>query len=1269
ERWGGGIFNESSSPTVTNCIFSGNSANESGGGMYNTSFSNPTVTNCTFAGNSAGDKGGGMYNSHGSPTVTNCTFTGNSADSGSGGGMCNRNSSSPTVTNCTFSGNSAGNSNGGGMYNEYSNPTVTNCIFWGNEIYGVATVSYSCVEGGYTGTGNIDINPMFVDAEGADNTYGTDDDDLHLLPASLCINAGDPTGDYTGQVDMDGDPRVLLGRVDMGADESPTIGYGDIVYVDQSATSGSNNGRSWSDAFLTLQDALDVAAGGPDQIWVAAATYYPTTDYGLGIGDRGRHFRIINGVAIYGGFNGTEKALYQRDVQNNVTIISGDLGTPGHNGDNCYHVFYHPDGSALEPNAVLDGFTITGGNADTSNPFNCGGGMYNYNCSPTLIDCVFTNNRAYLGGGMVNIYGSPTITGCTFGGNSADYGGGIYNSYSSPTFTNCNFAVNSADDNGGGICNWNFSNPIVTNCTFTGNAAVENGGGICNDNSSSPTVTGCVFSGNSADLGGGMYNTLSSSPVVTNCTFGWNAAQNGSAVAFDSYNQSYPSAIQIINCILWNVGNEIWNNDGSTITITYSNVQGGWPGQGNIDAGPLFIDPNGVDNTPGTDDDNLRLSGDSPCIDTGDNNAVTVTSDLDQRQRVIDGDGNGTATVDMGAYEYGTVIIYVDADVAGGDNSGAGWENAYKILQDALDVAIYGDEIWVADGTYYPSMMVGVRDDRYMTFQLINGVAIYGGFTGTETALDQRDVQNNETILSGDIGVPGDNDDNCYHVFYHPGGLALESNAILDGVTVTAGYADGSGDYNDGGGMFNKYNRPTVIDCTFTGNTAKYFGGGVCNSYSSPTMIGCTFTDNSARQDGGGMYNYYSSPTITGCTFTGNSARYSGGGMFNRHSSPTITGCNFTSNSKGGICNYYSSLSINHCTFSGNSGRGMINYYASPIVTNCTFTGNSDGGMYNGSGSPTVTNCTFTGNSAGVGGGIRNEESNLKVSNCILWGNTAIAGGNEIYLNRSTIDIEYCDIKGGQDRIYMYNEQNCTINWGAGNINADPLFVDADGADDIFGTEDDNLRLSAGSPCIDAGCDAGVYDDIEGKVRPWDYPGVDNNGDEGEFDMGAYEFWLVEAALKVTPRTLNCRSKGKWMKAHLVLPEGFTIADIDTNIPATLQPMNLTSANLEVFTNKEKLVEIVASFDREAFCSASGDLSDGVAVFGYLTEGTVFYGTASVRIITPGLGELAELSAYWLRSGCEKPDWCGGLDLNRDSEVNMLDFALLGKSEIEFIYK
>ncbi|MHC4123701.1 MAG: choice-of-anchor Q domain-containing protein [Planctomycetota bacterium] len=449
-------------------------------------------------------------------------------------------------------------------------------------------------------------------------------------------------------------------------------------------------------------------------------------------------------------------------------------------------------------------------------------------------------------------------------------------------------------------------------------------------------------------------------------------------------------------------------------------------------------------------------------------------------------------------------IIYVDVNTPA-DNDGSSWSNAYKYLQDALDDAVSGDEIWVSQGTYKPTKEVGGTDDRYKTFQMKNGVAIYGGFPNMgEADFEDRDPNIYKSILSGDLnGDDGpdfaNNAENSYHVFYHPYGTNLDSTAILDGCTITAGNADGPHPIHRwGAGMYNFENSPMVTNCTFTGNLADS-GSGMYNSLrSSPTVINCIFKGNSADYTGGGMYNNRSDPNINNCTFSNNSAFFYGGGMINNQSGPTVTNCTFTGNSAywgGGMDNYLSNSIIINCTFTSNSARynggGISNLVSDPNVINCNFIGNvsdaNGGGMYNKYSNSNVTNCTFTGNSAYWGGGMYNSfGSDPNVTNCILWGNTATNAGPQIYNDAdSSSTVSYSDIQGG-----------CL---GPGNIDEDPCFVDADGADDIFGTEDDNLRLPAYSPCIDVGDNSVVppgSTDLDGNPR------IVNE----IVDMGAYEF-------------------------------------------------------------------------------------------------------------------------------------------------------------------
>jgi len=177
-------------------------------------------------------------------------------------------------------------------------------------------------------------------------------------------------------------------------------------------------------------------------------------------------------------------------------------------------------------------------------------------------------------------------------------------------------------------------------------------------------------------------------------------------------------------------------------------------------------------------------------------------------------------------------------------------------LQAALTGSAFGDEIWAAAGTYKPT----AGTDRTATFQLIEGVAVYGGFAGVETARDQRNPATNVTILSGDIGAAG-NSDNSYHV------VTGVTGATLDGFTITAGTADAHG-----GGMYNYSSSPTLTNVTFSGNSSANEGGGMYNYSSSPTLTNVTFSGNTA-DNGGGMENYNkSSPQIRNTIFWGNTA-------------------------------------------------------------------------------------------------------------------------------------------------------------------------------------------------------------------------------------------------------------------------------------------------------------------------------------------------------------------------------------------------------------
>jgi predicted outer membrane repeat protein len=867
---------------------------------------------------------------------------------------------------------------------------------------------------------------------------------------------------------------------------APLSASNHIIYVDADSLCNSGCGGSWATAHPYLQDALAEAQSG-DEIWVAEGLYYPDEGAGQTANDRASTFQLQNGVAVYGGFAGGEAARDERDWETNVTVLSGDIDgnditdggvvtdTANIAGDNAYHVV---TGSGTDGTAVLDGFTVTAGQANGSSPAISGGGMFNNGGSPSVANLTFEGNYAAIrGGGMFNESGSsptlsnvtfrnntsdtwaggvlnwggnPTFTDVTFSGNRAGGdGAGMMNIGSSPALTNVTFRGNSAGGGGGGMHNLSNSNPTLTNVTFVGNQTDTSGGGIYNQ-SSSPVLTNVIFSGNSAvEDGGGMYGNNYSSSTLTGVTFSGNRAQSEGGAIYNEFN----SDTTIQNSILWNnqdgsgtgTANSSLVNVTSTPVIRYSLVQGCNPGgawtsgcgtdAGNnlADVDPLLVTAVNPASAP-TMAGNLRLQAISPAVNVGDNTLIPsgVTTDLDGNARIQQG------TVDLGAYEVHP--LFVD-HTATGAATGVSWTDAFTTVQDALAIAQSGDEIWVATGVYTPGTA------RTNSFVLQYQLAIYGGFAGTETTLEQRDWETNVTVLSGDVdgndivdadGVVTDTaniqGNNTYHVVTADANNGMPplpttnyGTAILDGFTITGGSADGSGANASGGGFYNFIAFPTLRNITFQGNQAV---------------------------NGGGMLIYNSGPALTNVIFRNNSVTGYGGGIFATSPSANVA------------------TTLINVLFEGNSalqGGGMA-------------IANTEG--------PLLINVTFANNDALQGGGLYNANSLIANSatlhNSILWGNTASSGGNQIYNQSANPTLHYTLFANGGNDVSGSPNNPASSN----NLNRDPLFVDPAGSD---------FRLSAISPAVNAGDNAqipgDVTTDLAGNARI----------QQGTVDMGAFE--------------------------------------------------------------------------------------------------------------------------------------------------------------------
>ncbi|MEI7726664.1 MAG: LamG-like jellyroll fold domain-containing protein, partial [Bacteroidota bacterium] len=240
--------------------------------------------------------------------------------------------------------------------------------------------------------------------------------------------------------------------------------------------------------------------------------------------------------------------------------------------------------------------------------------------------------------------------------------------------------------------------------------------------------------------------------------------------------------------------------------------------------------------------------------------------------------------------------IYVNLN-ATGSNSGISWGNAFTSLQPALDSVTSGNRIWVAAGKYKPGSTYDIIQptSRHQHFRMKEDAMIFGGFAGNEPVtfdLSARDLVTNETILSGDLNDNGKDENDCYHVFYHPSGLGLTNAAVLDGFTIQGSNGDGASPFDKGGGMLNISNSPSVLNCIFNHNYSLN-GGGMANlTTSSPTVTNCLFVDNSSTPGGGGMYNAdLSNPLMINCTFTNNTALTGGGIENSGNCTPVFNNC------------------------------------------------------------------------------------------------------------------------------------------------------------------------------------------------------------------------------------------------------------------------------------------------------------------------------------------------------------------------------------------
>lgn len=1121
DGYGGGIYIEESTVTITNCKFLANTS-WYGGGIYNDEGS-LTISASKITGNVANgsySSGGGIYNHSDNISIINTEISGNKASYKGGGFYQDEDFQTPegtsNIINCTIAGNAAFYG-GSGIYNLSEFLTVTNSIVSqnysdnilgsladnsGNNLTDVYAAGFVCAPR-FTRDGEL-INADMID--------------LHLRSDSMAINGGNNSAASGLSTDIVGLNRVYGDTVDMGAYEYQ----------------GDRNDESIPFPVVvdTLNDSFDLF----DYEWsLREAIYYADENATITFDPK------LNGqITLTQGQLEIDKAL-TIDGDNRITIDAAQRS----------RVFYIETGST-DDSVVFNGLTIRNGKADY------GGGINNIGSALTITNSTISNNTATqnAGGIYVQSNGILTMTNTVLSNNYASVGGGVYQLNSASTITDCTFSDNMASRYGGGFYQHSGESTLF-NIIITNNVAVEYGGGIYLTWTTT-TITDCSITSNIAAYGGGI--STSGALTINNSDISGNTAtRHGGGIQLSESSAELTVSNSTItnNTAYTESGGGIYNDSNGVINVSSSKISGNKAlqygnGGGVWSSGTFTItDSNFLNNSAANFGGGIYNQG-----------TFTITNCNLSGNEALQGGGVYNATNPESSYYYGqssqyTVFTATNCTIssntatekgggiyneAGNDYSGN--SNQQLPVINSFNCTITGNSAVQGSGIYNNSGLLAVENSIVSLNYFDNIIGdlssdnnnlinhpdpgfVYGPIFDSEgnlTNVSTMDLRIREGYVAENIGNennqggsqttepisyssvvntcndsfdPNDNEWSLREAVYYAEEYVTITFAedLVDPIVLTQGQIviekplviEGSGRIIIDGNQKNQIfyidagteNNPVVLKDLVIRNGNAKTGGGIYQKNGFTTVSDCIISGNTASSSGGGIFVYTGTFTVDNCTITNNSASF-GAGFNQLYGTTTITN---------------STISFN--TASQNGG-GIYNYEGNATIVNCAVFGNSaiqGGGMYE-IGTNTIINSTFAGNTAVQGGGVYNH-GNLTVKNSILSMNKASSGGglcntanqsDTVNVYDSLVSLNFSD----DDSVNVYGP----INWSNQTEDRrnligsyDPGFVVApvfDSEGNLTNANTLDLHLRSDSVAVDRGDSsilAGIEKDLNGNAR------------------------------------------------------------------------------------------------------------------------------------------------------------------------------------------